>query len=627
MLSKNLITLTVLVVALVTAGGGRSAARGFALDVVGLDELQNKQVVEPDYIDQRGNEVREEFHQTYPLAADGRVSLENLNGPVRITVSDRNEVQVNAIKRASKQERLNEAKIEVSATSDSIRIRTEYPDRDLTFTNEDRGRYDNPAVVEYSIVVPRKARLESVDLINGSLDIDGVEGDVKGSSVNGRVVAHGLMGEAKLNTVNGNLEATFAQLAEARALSLGSVNGTVVVVIPSDANAVVKAETISGAIVNDFGLSVEDGDYVGHSLYGQLGSGGARIKLANVSGGITIKRAQDGRPLSAATNLLSQKDKDKDKDKNKVYSAGDIESIKEQARELAEKVRREVEPEARREVQRALRESQREIQQAQREVQRETRRQIREQMRNRGRGTNRVHTEGRFTDRESKSFPVSGTANVNLVTYDGEISVHGWDKSEVMYTAVKHGNEEQQVKAIRIETEQQESSISVIAKSDGQEGSVDFDVFVPRNANVHLSSDDGRLSLQGVAGELTLRTGDGSIEVADSRGQLQANTGDGDIHVANFDGQADARSGDGSITLDGKFTGLNARTGDGSISLSVPQDSNFTIETNTEELNNEGLTISEDVAPSKRAKRWKVGRGGNVFVLGTGEGSIVLKAR
>jgi len=59
--------------------------------------------------------------------------------------------------------------------------------------------------------------------------------------------------------------------------------------------------------------------------------------------------------------------------------------------------------------------------------------------------------------------------------------------------------------------------------------------------------------------------------------------------------------------------------------LSVPADSNFTIETNADEISNEGLTVSEDIAPSKRVKRWKVGRGGNLFVLSTGEGKIVLR--
>ena len=67
-----------------------------------------------------GDEVREEFHQTYPLSKNGRLILENLNGEVKISVWDRNEVQVNAVKRAYNRERLAEAKIDVSASPDVL---------------------------------------------------------------------------------------------------------------------------------------------------------------------------------------------------------------------------------------------------------------------------------------------------------------------------------------------------------------------------------------------------------------------------------------------------------------------------------------------------------------------------
>ncbi|MEP6742543.1 MAG: DUF4097 family beta strand repeat-containing protein [bacterium] len=648
MLNKALIASMTVAAALLSSGNW-PAASGLAAKMDQLSELQKflpQASTTSELEEQRGEEVKEEFHQNYPLAANGRVSLENINGSVRITVGDSHEVQVNAVKRAYNRERLAEAKIEVNATADAVRIRTDYPDRYQNFTSDERGRYNNPATVDYSIVVPRQARLESIDLINGALDVEGVEGDVKASSVNGRVAARGLKGEAKLNTVNGTVEATFTQLDPTKALSVGSVNGNVVIVIPSDSNVILRAETIHGAIRNDFGLNVHDGEYVGHSLYGQLGSGGSRIKLGNVNGGINIKRADDGRPLSPAQTLLSQNDKDKDKDKGQVFSADEARAIHDNARAMADQVRREalaqvdaekmqkqITPEVQREIERAMREAEREIQRAQREVQRETRREIREQARTESRSEARASARARgvsynrFVATESKSFSVPANARVNLATYGGSITVHGWEKSEVMYTATKHGEDDEQLKEVRVDTEQQGPAVSVIAKSNQDHGWVALEVFVPRNASVHVSSEDGRLVLQGVSGELTLRTGDGSIEVTDSQGQLKVSSGDGHIRIANFDGQADARTADGAISLDGRFSSLSARTGDGSISLAVAPDSNFTIETDAASISNQGLTITEDVAPSSRTKRWKVGRGGNVFVLNAGEGRIVLRPR
>ena len=642
MLTKTLITALVTIAALLSASSGsasRENLHSFAsASVNGYQAL-------PD-----PGEVRQEFHQNYPFSATGRVSVENINGEVRIGVWDRNEVQVDAVKRAYKQERLDEAKIEVNAGAEAIRIRTDYPDWNQRFTDDERGRNNNPAIVDYSITVPRKARLESIDLVNGSLEINGVEGDVKASSVNGRLVARGLLGVARLSTVNGSLEATFASLDSARPVTLNSVNGNLSLIIPSDANAMVRASTVHGAINNDFGIQVHHGDYVGHELHGQIGQGGPNIKLGNVNGRISIKHAQDGRGLSPATGLIPEKEKRKDK--NKGYGEGNEDEegrlSAEERREAAvarraeraaqaraEIISRDNEAEVQREVERAIHEAQREIERAQREVERETRRQVRVETRSekgegRGTGYGRGAGEGYgkdYTEKESKNFTVSGTPNVNISTFDGSITIHGWDKAEVSYTATKHASDPEEAKQIRIDSQQQGSSISVIARSDANNGGASLEVYVPRNAALHVSSGDGSLHLDGVSGDLDLRTGDGSIEVAGSRGQLKVNTGDGSINVSDFDGNVDARTGDGSITLDGKFTALAARTGDGSISLSVPAGSDFTIETDADDVDSSGLAMVEDMATSKRMRRWKVGRGGNVFLLSTGDGRVAVRPR
>jgi hypothetical protein len=342
-------------------------------------------------------------------------------------------VKVDAIKRAYNRERLNEARLKMIA--DGVRIRTRYPDRDQNFDDGPR-RYNNPASVEYSLTVPRQARLESIDLINGKLDIEGVEGDVHASSINGGVTVSGLMGEAKLSTINGSLQATFAKLADGKVLSLNSVNGTVTVVIPSDANAQVRANTVHGSISNDFGLPVNDGQYVGHELNGQLGAGGPHIKLGNVNGGIRIKHAVDGRPVSQVTNLLSAKDDQKIKIKDVERQGQDDVLVEVDAARIAADVQREVNA--------AMRESQREIARAQREIQRDIQRQVNEQVRENvnHKMEKDAGRKSRFTDRETKSFTVGDTPSVNVKTFDGSIVVHAWDKSEVTYTAVKRGDNE-----------------------------------------------------------------------------------------------------------------------------------------------------------------------------------------
>ena len=362
MLKKSLILFTMLTLVGMFGSRGSRAMLRYNL---------NEVATVPDSTDER-----EEFHQNYPLAPNGRVSVYNLNGSVQVKVWDQDVVKVDAVKRAYRRERLAEARIDVNATSESLRIKTIYPEYNQNFTDDEKGRYNNPAIVDYSLTVPRKARLESIELVNGSIDLDGAEGPVKASSVNGKLAARGLMGETKLSTVNGNLEAAFTQLSDASTIALGSVNGNVSLVIPSDANAVVKASTVHGEISNDFGLEVEHGEYVGHELYGQIGTGGPRVKLDNVNGAISIKHAQDGRKVSPGVCLLPDKDKQKEKVKSRAAAEAaraataetqteTAEAEREAQREAAQEAR-ETQVQVQREVEQAIREAQREIQRARR---------------------------------------------------------------------------------------------------------------------------------------------------------------------------------------------------------------------------------------------------------------------
>jgi DUF4097 and DUF4098 domain-containing protein YvlB len=223
-------------------------------------------------------EVTQDFHRTVALAANGRVSLENINGNVEITGWNRNEVQIDAVKTASSQQKLDEARIDVNAGSDSVAIKTHYPD---SHTN------NNPASVHYTLHVPQNAKLEKINLVNGSLDVEKVSGEVEANLVNGKLRASNLEGAADLATVNGSIEANYASLNNVREVKLKSVNGSVNLTLPPSPNAEVSASVVNGSISTDFPLEVK-GHFVGKSMSGRLGSGGVQIELSNVNGSIHI---------------------------------------------------------------------------------------------------------------------------------------------------------------------------------------------------------------------------------------------------------------------------------------------------------------------------------------------------
>ncbi len=227
--------------------------------------------------------IDEAYAESFPLEAGGRLSLDNVNGDVKIYGWDSDEVKVEYVKSARSREGLERMDVEIDASPDRIHIETDY--------RESRGWFDghHSGSVDFTIYVPRGARLDEVELVNGALELEGIEGDVAASLVNGDVDARGLAGDVELETVNGSLEVVMEALDPDKLLHLETVNGRLEVTLPRGAGADLDVETVHGKIRNDFGLEEKKGRYVGRSLSGSLGGGGARIELESVNGSISIR--------------------------------------------------------------------------------------------------------------------------------------------------------------------------------------------------------------------------------------------------------------------------------------------------------------------------------------------------
>ena len=228
--------------------------------------------------------LREEFHQTYPLSANGSISLKNISGAVHISTWAENSIKVDALKTARSDQRLKEARIVVENSPDRISIRTQYPNRD--WDDDDDG--NSIASVEYNLTIPAGASIDKISLVSGDLDINGVGGDVRASSVSGNVNAQRLGGRADISSVSGDVKVTFQR--PATHANLHSVSGNVIAVLPANASADVSANTVSGDISNEFGLNVEHGEWVGQHLTGRIGTGENSLELHTVSGDIRVQK-------------------------------------------------------------------------------------------------------------------------------------------------------------------------------------------------------------------------------------------------------------------------------------------------------------------------------------------------
>ncbi|HEX8353840.1 MAG TPA: hypothetical protein VF611_13120, partial [Pyrinomonadaceae bacterium] len=196
--------------------------------------------------------------------------------------------------------------------------------------------------------------------------------------------------------------------------------------------------------------------------------------------------------------------------------------------------------------------------------------------------------------REERTFAVSGVPQVRIDNFEGSVTVKSWDRAEVGFTAVKRGVDKAALDGIQLQASQRGDEVVLGARftkgdrrmrlggSDvrAKGAYVEWEVSVPRAANVSLATGDGPLSVTGVDGLVELRTGDGKIEVFDGRGRVNARTNDGLIRIARFDGEVEAREmGDHGINLEGRFARVTAETGGSAIWLALPAGADATLET------------------------------------------------
>ena len=227
---------------------------------------------------------QQDFNQTLPLTADGRLTLDNVNGRVEIHGWDQNTVAIKALKHGKTRDSVEALKIEVDARPDRITIHTKQPDNWL-------GWKKDSATADYILQVPRHAQLGNISSVNGPVTIDGVSGNIEASSVNGPVQVQGAAGDLKLSTVNGQLKAQLVALGRGQSVSLNAVNGHLELTLPANANAEVIASTVNGGLSSEFPSLVVKKEFpLGRHLTGTLGNGSAHVKASTVNGGISLRK-------------------------------------------------------------------------------------------------------------------------------------------------------------------------------------------------------------------------------------------------------------------------------------------------------------------------------------------------
>lgn len=208
--------------------------------------------------------VHQNARQTFDLAQNATVSVENVAGSIDVQTWDRPGIEIVIDKYGENQSDLANTNVTIDHSASDFSAKTEY--------SRENGFRARGGAVDYRLRVPKNVALTV-------------------TNVSGPVSATGLGSNAKISTTSGSITLAFDKLGTGQDVSVKAVSGRITIAAPKDAGAAVDASTISGAVTSAFASIHPENGTVGMKAHGTIGSGGATLKLETVSGAIAIDKA------------------------------------------------------------------------------------------------------------------------------------------------------------------------------------------------------------------------------------------------------------------------------------------------------------------------------------------------
>ncbi len=172
-----------------------------------------------------------------------------------------------------------------------------------------------------------------------------------------------------------------------------------------------------------------------------------------------------------------------------------------------------------------------------------------------------------------------GRPRIEVAIEDGSVEVQGVEGSrtiEAEFTKKARSFDRETASTLlpRIEVSAKEVEEGARFRFEGRAESIppfggdlrtDLKLRVPREVEIEIATEDGRIRIEGIDGRVRAESGDGRIVIAGASGELRLRTDDGSIVGRDLDAAVDAATDDGGIELEGAFRKLRAVTSDGSI--------------------------------------------------------------
>lgn len=233
-----------------------------------------------------------DFRWEGAIASGKALEVKGVNGSITATGISGREARVRATKRARKGD-VSSVEIRVVEDGDGVTICAIYPNNrgsgcDMHSHGNDGRRDENDVTVDFVVEVPAGVEFDG-STVNGDVEASGITADAEVTSVNGDVLL-ATSGVGSATTVNGSVRLKLGKSSWSGEIEARTVNGKVIVEMPTPTDLEVTASTLNGEFESDFPITIQ-GKASRRSIKGTIGKGGPELNLQTVNGEIVLRKA------------------------------------------------------------------------------------------------------------------------------------------------------------------------------------------------------------------------------------------------------------------------------------------------------------------------------------------------
>src|SRR5712692_6113015 len=229
-------------------------------------------------------EETEHISQTIRMDPGGTLRLKSFSGRVTITASDRPEVVVDAVRRATR-DRLDRIKLDIHTNGSNVVV-VDANRRERSWF-EFTGR-SNVVETDFDIKVPRRTNL-NLSVFSAPVSVDGVEGSHNIHGFSSRLSLNDVVGSIKAHTFSGSVLIRAKSWEPNQTIDVDTFSGNVELHVPESARGCLSFNSFSGHLNSEMPLTFHSSSR--RSLNAELGGGdGATLRFKTFSGSVRIDR-------------------------------------------------------------------------------------------------------------------------------------------------------------------------------------------------------------------------------------------------------------------------------------------------------------------------------------------------